>query len=173
MSDHDHGHKHDEHCVCGLHDHEHEHDEHCSCGHDHDHAGHAHDENGACIIEDAPGAVHVESHLHDEARVISGRLTVTGSYDSVRKTLAARLETMARAVAEFGGIIGHIKASCEVREVEMFSITDADAEVAIKKAPGQEIKIILAAIVFFIEPDAAEQLARQALEAVRDSAAGQ
>ena len=170
MSGHEHGHIHDEHCNCG-HDHGHIHDEHCGCAHAHGHAGHAHDENGNCILaQDVPGGIHVETHLHDQARVISGRLTVAGSYDAVRKTLTDRLETVARAVAEFGGIIGHIKASCQTTEVEMFSVTDTDAEVSVKKAPEQEIRINLAAIVFLISPEDAEALVRQALEAVRDSA---
>ena len=174
MSEHERSHSHDEHCSCGLHGHEHAHghihDEHCSCGQDH--SGHEHDESGRCIIEahEEPGTVNVECRLHDEARVISGRLTVTGSYDGVRKALTARLETVARAVAEYGGIIGHIKASCQVSAVEMFSITDADAEVTVKKAPEQEIKINMAAIVFLIPPDDAEELVRQALTAVRDGA---
>ncbi len=155
-----------------LHDH-HEHNEHghaenCACGmHKNDHAHHAHDENGSCILAetDAPGVVHTEAHLHDDARVISGHLTLTADYDKVGKSLADQLEKMAKTVQERGGIVGHIKASCTVRAVEMFSVTEM--AVTVKKAPDQEIKINLAAIVFLIDPEEAEKLTRAALEAVR------
>ncbi|SHH65125.1 hypothetical protein SAMN02745823_00626 [Sporobacter termitidis DSM 10068] len=165
MSEHEHEHHthvHGKDCACGHHEH-HDHDH-----HDHDHHGHAHDENGNCILEDVPGAVYVEYHLHDEARVISGRLTLTAEYGPVREALASQLELMAKTVQERGGIVGHIKASCEVRLVEMLSVTDTES--AVKRAPGQEIKIILAAIVFLIDPEEAEELAHAALAAVRDAA---
>lgn len=165
MTEHEHHHhEHDEACTCG-HDHAHEHvqGESCACGHDH----HAHDEHGNYILEDAPGVVHVECRLHDEARVISGRLTITGSYDKVKAAVSSALERVAKAVQEHDGIVGHIKASCEVKTVQMFSVTDTD--VSVKTAPDQEIKINLAAIVFLIDPEEAEDLVRLALEVIRDS----
>lgn len=165
MTEHEHHHhEHDEACTCGHdHAHEHVHGESCACGHDH----HAHDEHGNCILEDAPGVVHVECRLHDEARVISGRLTITGSYDKVKAAVSSALERVAKAVQEHDGIVGHIKASCEVKTVQMFSVTDTD--VSVKTAPDQEIKINLAAIVFLIDPEEAEDLVRLALEVIRDS----
>lgn len=149
-------------------EHIHEHGEHCSCGHDH-HAQHEHDENGNCLLEDhdTAGGIHVECHLHDEARVISGRLTVTGNYETVKAALTAKLGHIARAVHEMGGIVGHIKASCEVTAVDMFSVTDT--EVSVKKAPEQTMKINLAAIIFLMSPEDAEALVTHALTAVRDS----
>lgn len=142
------------------HDHHHEHDENCACGHDH---------NGCagCGIEESPGTLHVEHHIHDEARVISGRLTVTGSYDTVKKAVEAALERIAGEIQQSGGIIGHIKASCEVKTIDIFSVTDTD--VSVKSAPEQQIKISLAAIVFLIDPEDAEDLVRLALEMIRDS----
>lgn len=173
-----HEHPHHENCNCG-HDHhehnEHTHEEHvhhenCGCG-QHDHP-HEHDENGNCILEDPDelGVVYVESHLHDEARVISGRLTVIAGYDAVRTSLSIKLEHLAKVVQEMGGIVGHIKASCQVKTVEMFSVTDVD--VTVKKAPEQEIKINLAAIVFLVDPEEAERLVNETLNAVRDNTAG-
>ncbi|NLT13914.1 MAG: hypothetical protein GXY05_06180 [Clostridiales bacterium] len=159
-----HQHMHDENCSCG-HDHtqEHFHGDNCSCGHDHTHDG-----NISGVQEDGIGVVYTEYHLHDEARVISGRLTVAGAYDAVKKAVSHALEQYAEAVREAGGIVGHIKASCQVMTVEMFSVTESN--VSVKTAPQQEIRIILAAIVFRIEPEKAEELARKSLEAVRDSA---
>lgn len=154
--DHEHEHYHDEHCSCSHdHEHEHHHDEHCSCGHDHEYH---HDEE----ISALPGEIRTKIRLHDDAKVISGRLTVIGDYNKVRQGLNRGLTEFASAVNEKGGVIGHIKASCEIKSVEMFSVTDVD--VMIKTAPDQEISIILAAIVFFITPEEAEELARRALE---------
>jgi microsomal dipeptidase-like Zn-dependent dipeptidase len=70
-----------------------------------------------------------------------------------------------RLIAEKGGIIGHIKASAEVKNVEMFSVTDVD--VMIKTAPEQEINIILAAIVFFVSEEEAEELGRKAFKKIK------
>lgn len=161
LQDHDHTeHKHNKHVHS-----EHVHTENCACGH---HSRpHEHDENGSCIMgnTDAPSGVHTEAHLHDEARVISGRLTLSADYEKIKKSLADNLEQLAITVQERGGIVGHIKASCTVTAVEMFSVTETAATV--KKAPEQEIKVSLAAIVFLIDPEEAEALARAALEAVR------
>ena len=155
---HHHHHEHDENCTCGCHDHDHhhEHGDHCSCGcHDHEH--HHHEE------EKLPGVVYTKVRLHDDAKVVSGSLTVFGDYEKVREGLNRGLTEFAAAVTEKGGIIGHIKASAEVKNVEMFSVTDVD--VMIKTAPEQEINIILAAIVFFVTEEEAETLGKKALEA--------
>jgi hypothetical protein len=147
-------------CSCG-HDHAHGHDACCSCGHDHG-------ANAGCGSDDAPGVIHTEYHIHDDARVVSGRLTVTGLYDKVKPAVSAALERVANTVQEHDGIVGHIKASCQVTTLDMFSVTDTEATV--KTAPEQEIKINLAAIVFFVDPEEAEDLVRLALEMIRDSA---
>lgn len=172
MNEHNHNHvrnedAHNEHAYL-----EHVHTENCTCGlHHHNHDRHAHDENGNCIIDGSqapvimPGKVNTEAHIHDEARVISGSLTLTSDYDKVKKTLADHLEKLAKTVQERGGIVGHIKASCTVSTVEMFSVTESSATV--KRAPDQEIRISLAAIVFLIDPHEAQELAQAALEAVR------
>jgi hypothetical protein len=106
--------------------------------------------------------------MHDEARVISGSLLLFTEYEKLRAAMAAQLEKLAEHVTEHGGIVGHIKASCEVLSVEMFSVTDTD--VSAKKAPGQRIKINVAAIVFLIEPETAERLVSEALNAVKAAA---
>ena len=187
---HEHHHHHDEHCDCGCHDHHehHHHDEDCDCGHDHhdhhhhdehcdcgchDHHEHHHDENCDCGCHDhdhhhheeekLPGVAYTKVRLHDDAKVVSGSLTVFGDYEKVREGLNRGLTEFAAAVTEKGGIIGHIKASAEVKNVEMFSVTDVD--VMIKTAPEQEINIILAAIVFFVTEEEAETLGKKALEA--------
>ena len=158
-------HHHDEECGCG-HEHHH-HDEECGCGHEHHH----HDEECGCGHEHhhhdeeetpAPvGEIRTKVRLHDDAKVISGSLRIIGDYNRVRAGLEKGLTEFAAAITEKGGVVGHIKASCEVKGVEMFSVTDVD--VMIKTAPEQDISIILAAIVFFVTPEEAEELARKAL----------
>lgn len=171
MSEHIHDHHHhDEHCTCGCENHEHDHHEHhhhddnCGCGHEYHH----HDEHCDCGHEHCeavkqPGVVYTNVRLHDDAKVVSGSLTVIGDYEKVREGLNRGLTEFAAKVTEKGGVIGHIKASAEVKSVEMFSVTDVD--VMIKTAPEQEISIILAAIVFFVSEEEAETLGRAALEA--------
>ncbi len=146
-------HHHDEECGCG-HEHHH-HDEECGCGHDHHHH-HEEEETPAPV-----GEIRTKVRLHDDAKVISGSLRIVGDYNKVRAGLEKGLTEFAAAITEKGGVVGHIKASCEVKSVEMFSVTDVD--VMIKTAPEQEINIILAAIVFFVTPEEAEELARKAL----------
>lgn len=167
-------HEHPEHIHNDHHRKDPVHTENCSCGHNHDvqhdcgaHDHHTHDEYCGCSLEsrDALGAIHVESHLHDEARVISGNVTLYTDYDKLKAVLSEQLELLAKAVQECGGIVGHIKASVEIKRVEMFSVTDV--AVSVKAAPGQEIKINMASIVFLINPEEAEILVTRAMEAVK------
>jgi hypothetical protein len=167
---HDHEHHDHEHHEHERHEHErHEHDENCSCGM-HDHSGHTHDHAHAHADGDAPeiGVVHVESHLHDDARVISGRVTLIGDERRIKAALKEQLETLAKAVFELGGIVGHIKASCETRTVEMFSVTDVAA--MSKTSPETQLAINLAAIVFAVGLEQIEDMVSQALRTVKASA---
>ena len=165
MSEHEHHHhEHDENCTCGCHDHEHEHhhheyDEICTCGcHDHEHEHHHHHHEEPLV----PGVVQASVKLHDDAKVVSGKLLVVGDYEKVKAGLHDGLTEFAAKINELGGVIGHIKASCEVKTVDMFSVTDTD--VMIKTAPEQEMNIILAAIVFFVSEEEALALGKAALE---------
>ena len=155
---HEHHHHHDEDCSCGHeHEHHHHHDEDCGCGHEHEHHHH-HEE------ETLPGVIYTNVRLQDDAKVVSGRLLISGSYDDIKDKLKEGLEEFAAAVNEKGGVVGHIKASVEVTTVDMFSVTETAAMV--KRAPEQNMRIILAAIVFFIEPEEAEALAKSVLEKI-------
>lgn len=168
--EHEHHHHHDENCGCG-HDNEHEHHHHddkCGCGHDHGHEHHHHDHDHGHEMP-PPGVVTTEIHIHDGATVVSGKLVLRGEYEPVREALQTQLGAFADAVQAEGGIIGHIKASAEIKTTEMFSVTDAQAGVMVKTAPEKQCDIILAAIVFFIDDDRARELAEKALTAVRDA----
>ena len=154
-----HHHHHDEECGCEHEPHHHHHVEECGCGHDHEH--HHHD---APQEEKVPGVVYTNVRLQDDAKVISGSVLITGEYEGIKDKLKAGLEEFAAAVGEKGGVVGHIKASVEVMTVDMFSVTETEAMV--KRAPEQNMKVILAAIVFFIEPEEAENLAKAALQKI-------
>ena len=191
MSEYEHLHEHEAACGCehehhhheqeehGEHEHHHHHHEHgecddpnCAC-HEHEHEHHHH-EHGECDDPDCschehhheeeklPGVVYTQVKLHDDAKVVSGSLLLTGDYSAIREGLAEGLKEFADAVTAKGGIIGHIKASAEVSETEMFSVTEEN--VMIKTAPEKRVAIILAAIVFFISEQEAEELGRRALQ---------
>ena len=64
-----------------------------------------------------------------------------------------------------GGIVGHIKASAEVKQAEMFSVTESD--VRIKTAPGQDIGLKMACIVFAVTPEQVEPMVEAALKELR------
>ena len=171
-------HHHDENCSCGhehhdhdhehIHEHEHEHehhhhDENCSCGHDHEHEHHDHNHDaGHENIEQ--GVVTVELNHHDSALVVSGKLTLSGDGDAIKKNLATQLEAAAARVSDLGGIVGHIKASADERRITMFSVTEDT--VMVKPAPEQVVSIIMTAIIFAVDDDEAVKIVKDALDAV-------
>ncbi len=126
--------------------------------------GHDHEHHHGQPAADEIGALRVVCHVHDDARVVSGQLTLRGDAARVKAEVQAQLGGMARTVAAMGGIVGHIKVSCETTTVDVYSVTDA--QVDLRQSPEAVIKLNLAAIVFAIEPEDAEELARQALSAV-------
>ncbi len=177
MSEHTHKHEHTENGSCGCHDHDthghtHQHgthDESCSCGCQDQHHDHGHEHTHEHTLATGEiGVIHVESHLHDEARVISGLVTLVGDEAVIKAVVREQLSMMARAVYELGGIVGHIKAACETKAVEMLSVTDF--EVMAKASPEKEIRINLAAIVFIVDQDVAESLVQNAMQAIREAA---
>jgi hypothetical protein len=153
------------------HEHEHEHVHTADCGHDHSH-DHTHEHShGEDAVTAAVGEIAVETSFHDEAIIVSGTLTVmTESPDALRDALASEIEKIAAAITADGGIIGHVKASVSATSVDMLSVTDV--EVSIKRSPETEFKINLAAIVFAIDPEAAERYVTDALRAVKAFALG-
>ena len=103
--------------------------------------------------------------MHDGACVVSGVTEAIGVYEEIRPLIKAKLEETAAKITGLGGIIGHIKASTEVKTTEMFSVTDVDA--MIKTAPTQVISVRMAAIVFAVTPEETEPLVEKALREIR------
>ena len=54
--------------------------------------------------------IYTNVRLQDDAKVVSGRLLISGSYDDIKDKLKEGLEEFAAAVNEKGGVVGHIKA---------------------------------------------------------------
>jgi len=116
-------------------------------------------------IKKAPGDISISHRMHDEAVVVSGSLTVrTGELDPCA-VIAEDLESAAHEVNERGGVIGHIKATAALTSTSMISITDKKAMV--KESPERKVLISLAAIMFMIDPPAAETIIKQALTNAR------
>ena len=112
-----------------------------------------------------PGIICIERHIHDDAVVISGSLIIDFGSVDLCLWLGQELEAAARGIEERGGIVGHIKAALTISSTSMVSVTDAKAMT--KEAPRKRARITLAAIVFMIAPEAAEEICRKALVTVR------
>ena len=114
-----------------------------------------------------PGHFLLESHIHDGAVVISGSVTVLSGATDIKVRIAEGLETAANEVTKRGGIVGHIKAAAVETSTSMISVTDEKAMV--KDSPGKQVRITLSAIVFNIDPEAAESILGKSLaSAVHD-----
>jgi hypothetical protein len=123
-------------------------------------------------MDRAAGVVRAGHLLHEEAIAASGDLILMAAdYGPIRAELDRQMTAVADAITAAGGIIGHIKASASVTSVEMFSVTDTDQKMA-KVSPALTIDVHLAAIVFAVAPDTAEDAVRDALTQVKAAASG-
>lgn len=103
-----------------------------SCNHHH-HAGHHH--HG------------IESHLHEEALVCSGKRNIIGDLETIKQNLVGEIEILARWIEKMSGIVGHVKALVECdAPVTMISTTGVD--ITVKEMVGSTVQISIVAIVF-------------------------
>ncbi len=105
--------------------------------------------------------------MHEGACVVSGKVTLCCAYEALRPRISEKLSALSDKVNEMGGIIGHIKASAEVKSTEMFSVTEGP--VMAKTAPESEIELRLAAIVFLVRPDELMPMVKNALIELRNA----
>lgn len=123
--------------------------------HRHDHHEHAHGPECGCsaCAEEAGGhkKLEVSSHIQDSAVVVSAEYHVTADSGKINRLLTEHMEALAARIDSLGGIIGHIKASAEIRHVEMYSLTDRI--VMRKEAELPDITLHMAAIVFAVEEE--------------------
>jgi len=127
LSDHHH-HDHGENCTCGCHDHEHHHHEH---GED-------------CTCRD--GHVSVSSHDGSIIGALSG-VIAADDLNCAETMLADALRSLAAAVSDLGGIVGHIKfAVTELGRGLQLSVTDE--EVTVRRLSSAAYRAEGVAIVF-------------------------
>ena len=114
------------------------------------------------------GVITIERNMHDDAVVISGSLSLENVTSDINTLIAEELEAVALEINKREGIIGHIKAAVTATATDMISVTDEKAMV--KTSPFRGVRITLTVIVFLLEPEIAEDLARKALAAIRAKA---
>lgn len=121
-------HSHEEHGCCDHHncDHEHSHDDHENCNHDHS---------------------GIESHMHEESTVVSGKREITGDIEIISEKLQTELKKLASWVEENGGIVGHIKAYLDGGGRGYMLSTTGD-EVHCKEMQSSLVHVVVTAIVF-------------------------
>jgi hypothetical protein len=154
--DYEHAHAHEP-----VHNHNHEH----AHGHDNGHDL-AHNHNHAHNHEPVLGQIVVETKLHDDAVVTSGKIRlITADSERLRVALQSQMQLLAQQITDDDGIIGHIKAVYQVATTDMLSIT-LD-HVTTKYASEQTVDINLVTIAFFVDQKSVSTLVSNALEAVK------
>jgi hypothetical protein len=112
------------------------------------------------------GVICVERHIHDESVVISGSLLAVYRDDDLNSRIEEALENAARDIRICGGILGQIKTAMTVMSTNVITITDEKASTT--EPPQKYVRIVLAAIMFMVDPTEAEEIIRKALAGVRE-----
>lgn len=112
-----------------------------------------------------PGVIHIERNMHDEAVVVSGTLNLVNVSGELNMWIAQELEAAASEINTNDGIIGHIKAAVTNTSTDMISVTEEKA--MLKSSPLHSARITLTVIVFMLDPEEVEMIARKALTAIR------
>lgn len=107
----------------------------------------------------------LNGRVEDGATVISACFTVLSSKDKLEALLSQELKDLAAQVYEHNGIIGHIKASTEIRSMQMYSITDTILHV--KNGEKDTITVTFAFILYLIDVDTATEWTKQIIERIQ------
>ena len=118
-------------------------------------------------MKDAPGIIFIKRAIHDGAIVISGTLSADYVSADICGIIAKAFEDAALEINKSGGVVGHIKAAVKQGTTAMISVTDEEAMV--KPSPVMSAQVTLAAIVFQIDPEEAEEIIRRAMADIRRS----
>ena len=113
----------------------------------------------------ALGVVRIGSQIHDDAIVISGSLSMRFIDLDIYAVVSEALEAAARDISMSGGIVGHIKASVTTTSITIISTTGDNA--MSKESPVHNARIIIAAIVFQIDPQEAQNKLKKSLKGIR------
>lgn len=122
-------------------------DEHHS--HQHEHYQHGKYNDTEPSGNEKNDRLKITSLLQDEAVVISVECHLTADRTLIGRRLEKKLEDLAGEIKKREGIIGHIKASMEIQDVEMYSVTDSRVDK--KKSYLSKITIHFASITFFMD----------------------
>lgn len=149
----------------------HEHGEHDHSGHkhlehdhpEHSHTGHQHAHKDGCTCGECRQTDNenpaVTCHIQDGACVVSARYHTSEDPEMLGKRLTELLEELAAGINALEGIIGHIKASLDIHQTEMYSVTDKTAAKKASQIP--DITLCLAAIVFMIPEEKLVSLVKE------------
>lgn len=102
----------------------------------------------------------------ESAVVVSVKYHTRGNQENFSEHLKEKMEMLAEQIERMGGMVGHIKASVESRQVEMFSLTEYKADR--KTAESVKLVLILNVIVFAIEDQVVERMVRKMLEELNE-----
>ena len=114
--------------------------------------------------KETPGVICIERHIHDESVVISGSLLAECRDDALNEWIEEALEDAAHDVRKCGGILGQIKTALTVMSTSTITITEGKKAMA--EPSRKYAKIILAAIMFMVDPNEAEDIIRKSLARV-------
>ena len=144
--DHDHEHDHGPDCECGCHDHGHHHEHEHEHDHEHDHE-HEHSHEKPLIDEDGLSLGLLD---HNGSLVASYRLALKCTADEAKERLSAFAKTVAAAVDEQGGLVGHIKAFAR-EQGDGFRVSLTTDTVDIADFPNQSVQVDGVAIVLGVD----------------------
>lgn len=141
-----HEHDHGPDCQCGCHDHEHEH------AHEHEH------EHGLTeSLELTLASCDIEAHSHEQASTVSVALQVKEGQELAFGKLVDVMVAVAERVESAGGIVGHIKASCNTGDdFARASVTAAGLAPQVEGAGvvathGSDVKLVFIAMLVGLE----------------------
>jgi len=115
--------------------------------------------------KDTPGVICIERHMQDGAVAISGSLMIKCKTGEISDWIEEEVGRAVAKVNEHGGRVGQIKVT--VTETSTSEITVTDDRALVKETPQKQVRIMLAAVVFEVEPKDAEEFVRRSLAGVR------
>lgn len=146
-------------CGCTHDNDSHEHEHHRHEHHEHEHLGHEHP---SVTLQKNHTLITLNAYEQDSASVVSLEWTTCQDARQTELLLKQLFKKIARDITEQNGIIGHIKASMEMNEVVMISLTDTDAMKKMAQSPTIFIHAVVIALC--IEKDTLTHLVESALD---------
>jgi hypothetical protein len=115
--------------------------------------------------KDTPGVICIERQIHNEAVVISGSLTIESDEACLDAWIEEEVGIAVGEIKGQGGVVGQIKAALTITSTSVITVTDEKKTA--KESPQKYARIMLAAIMFMVDPKEAENIIRKALAGVR------